>query len=67
LAAATAIQEQFSVPVIAATGHLTAAEAEAAGLFGLLSKPYTSAGLRALLEGAVEWLGSGTTKRFLAR
>jgi two-component system, response regulator PdtaR len=31
LAAAKEVQERFDVPAIAATGHLTAAEAEAAG------------------------------------
>jgi two-component system, response regulator PdtaR len=65
LAAAKEIQERFGIPVIAATGHLTAVEAQAAGLLGLLSKPYTSAGLRAVLEGTMAWLESGTTKPFL--
>jgi CheY-like chemotaxis protein len=67
LAAATEIQRRFAVPAIAATGHLTVAEAEAAALLGLLSKPYTSAGLRAVLDGATEWLESGTTRPFLVR
>jgi CheY-like chemotaxis protein len=39
LAAAKEVQERFDVPAIAATGHLTAAEAEAAGLLAILSKP----------------------------
>lgn len=65
LAAAREIQERYAVPAIAATGHLTAAEAEAAGLLGILSKPYTAAGLRAVLEGATEWLESGTGRPFL--
>ena len=34
LAAAKELQERFDIPAIAATGHLTAAEAEAAGLLG---------------------------------
>ena len=65
LAAAREIQERYAVPAIAATGHLTAAEAEAAGLLGILSKPYTEAGLRAVLEGATEWLERGTGRPFL--
>lgn len=65
LAAAREIQERYAVPAIAATGHLTAAEAEAAGLLGILSKPYTAAGLRAVLEGATEWLESGAGRPFL--
>jgi CheY-like chemotaxis protein len=51
LAAAKEIQERFEVPAIAVTGDLTAREAQAAGLLGLLSKPYTSAGLRTVLTG----------------
>jgi CheY-like chemotaxis protein len=62
LAAAKEIRERFGIPVIAATGHLTAVEAQAAGL---LSKPYSSAGLRAVLEGTMEWLESGTTRPLL--
>jgi CheY-like chemotaxis protein len=50
LAAAKEIQERFEVPAMAATGHLTAAEAESAGLLGILSKPSPYA-LRAVLEG----------------
>ena len=67
LAAAKQVQEHFDIPAIAATGHLTAAEAEAAGLLGILSKPYTSAGLRAVLEGATEWLDTGKSRPFLVR
>jgi two-component system, response regulator PdtaR len=67
LAAAKVIQERFGIPAIAATGHLTAAEARAAGLLGLLSKPYSSAGLRMVLQGTMEWLESGTTRPFLIR
>ena len=55
LAAAREIQERFGIPAIAASGHLTAAEAEAAGLLGILSKPYTSHALAAL-DGAAAWL-----------
>jgi CheY-like chemotaxis protein len=65
LAAAKQIQSQFAVPVIAATGHLTAAEAEAAGLLGILSKPCTSARLRAVLAEATEWLAHGADGAFL--
>jgi hypothetical protein len=46
LAAAKEIQERFGIPAMAVTGHLTAAEAEAAGLLGILSKPYTAHGLQ---------------------
>jgi CheY-like chemotaxis protein len=67
LAAAKEIQERFEIPAIAITGHLTAKEAEAAGLLGLLSKPYTSAGLRAVLAGASQWLESGASRPFLIR
>jgi two-component system, response regulator PdtaR len=67
LAAAKEIQERFGMPAIAATGHLTAAEAEAAGLLGILSKPYTSHALRAVLEGAAAWLESGSSRPFLRR
>jgi two-component system, response regulator PdtaR len=67
LAAAQQVQELFGVPAIAATGQLTAAEAEAAELLGILSKPFTSAGLRAVLEDATEWLESGTNRPFLSR
>jgi two-component system, response regulator PdtaR len=65
LAAAKEIQERFGIPAIAATGHLTAAEAQAAGLLGLLSKPYTLARLRAVLEGTMAWLDSGAVRPFL--
>jgi CheY-like chemotaxis protein len=67
LAAAKEIQERFDVPAIAATGHLTAGEAEAAGLLGILSKPYTSHDLRAVLDGATAWLESGSSRPFLRR
>ena len=67
LAAAKEIQERFDIPAIAATGHLTAAEAEAAGLLGILSKPYTSHALRAVLDGAAAWLESGSSRPFLRR
>jgi CheY-like chemotaxis protein len=67
LAAAREVQTRFDVPAIAATGHLLANEAKAAGLLGLLSKPYTSAGLRAIVEGAADWLERGTSRPFLVR
>jgi CheY-like chemotaxis protein len=67
LAAAKEIQERFDVPAIAATGHLTAAEAEAAGLLGILGKPYTSYALRAVLDGAAAWLDGGLSRPFLKR
>jgi two-component system, response regulator PdtaR len=67
LAAARAIQERMGVLAIAATGHLTAAEAEAAGFLGLLSKPHTLAGLQAILDGATEWLENGSSRPFLSR
>ena len=67
LAAARDIQERFAVPAIAATGHLTAVEAKAADLLGLLSKPYTSAALQAVLDGAMKWLESGSNRPFLSR
>ena len=67
LAAAMEIQQRFAVPAIAVTGHLTAAEAEAAELLGLLSKPYTSASLRAVLDGAAEWLENRTGGPFQIR
>jgi two-component system, response regulator PdtaR len=67
LAAAKEVQERFDVPAIAATGHLTAAEAEAAGLLGILSKPYTSHALRAVLDGAGVWLDGGSSRPFLKR
>jgi two-component system, response regulator PdtaR len=66
LAAAKEIQERFGIPAIAATGHLTAVEAQAAGLLGLLSKPYSRGHLRAVLAGTTEWLESGTTRPFLS-
>jgi CheY-like chemotaxis protein len=65
LAAAREIHERFAIPAIAVTGELTVAQAKAAGLLGLLRKPYTSARLRSVLEGATEWLESGTSKPFL--
>jgi two-component system, response regulator PdtaR len=67
LAAAKEVQERFDIPAIAVTGHLTAAEAEAAGLLGILSKPYTSPALRAVIEGAAAWLESGASRPFLRR
>ena len=67
LAAAKEIQERFDIPAIAVTGHLTAAEAEAAGLLGILSKPCTSHALRAILEEAAAWLKSGSSRPFLRR
>jgi CheY-like chemotaxis protein len=67
LTAAQEIQERFAIPAIAATGQPMAAEARAAGLLGLLSKPYTLPGLRAALEGATEWLEGGTSRPFLTR
>ena len=66
LAAAKEIQERFEVPAMAATGHLTAAEAESAGLLGILSKPSPYA-LRAVLEGAAAWLESDLSRPFLKR
>jgi CheY-like chemotaxis protein len=67
LAAAREIQKRFDVPAIAATGHLMAEEAEAAGLLGLLNKPYTSAGLRTVLEDAADWLEGDPSRPFLVR
>ena len=67
LAAAKEIQERFDVPAMAATGHLTAAEAEAAGLLGILSKPYTPYDLRTVLDGAAVWLEGGSSRPFLKR
>jgi two-component system, response regulator PdtaR len=67
LAAAREVQEHFGIPGMAVTGHLTAAEAEAAGLLGILSKPYTSHALRAVLDGAAAWLESGSARPFLRR
>jgi two-component system, response regulator PdtaR len=67
LAAAIEIQERFDVPAMAVTGHLTAAEAEAAGLLGILSKPYCPYDLRSVLEGAAAWLESGLGRPFLKR
>jgi len=64
-AAAKEIQERFDVPAVAATGHLTVAEAEAAGLLGILSKPYTPQALRGVLEEAAAWLESGSRRPFL--
>ncbi len=59
LAAAKKVQKRFGVPAIAVTGHLTAAEARAAGLLGLLGKPFTPVGLRRVLAGAAAWLENG--------
>ncbi len=56
LAAAKKIEERFGVPAVAVTAHLTASEAKSAGLLGLLRKPYTAAGLRALLAQTADWL-----------
>jgi CheY-like chemotaxis protein len=67
LAAAKEAQERFDVPAIAATGNLTAADAEAAGLLGILRKPYTSHSLRAVLDGAAAWFDGGSRKPFLRR
>lgn len=67
LAAAREVQDRFDIPAIAATGHLTAAEAEAAGLLGILSKPCTTQALRAVLDGAAAWLESGSSRPFLRR
>jgi CheY-like chemotaxis protein len=67
LAAAKQIQERFDVPAIVATGYLTAAEAEAAGLLGILGKPYTPYALRAVLDGAAAWLDGGSSRPFLKR
>jgi CheY-like chemotaxis protein len=67
LPAAKEVQERFDVPAIATTGHLTAAEAEAAGLLGILGKPYTSYALRAVLDGAAAWLEGGSRRPFLRR
>jgi CheY-like chemotaxis protein len=67
LAAAKEIQERFDVPAIAVTGHLTAAEAEAAGLLGILGKPYTPYALGAVLDGAAAWLDGGSSRPFLKR
>jgi CheY-like chemotaxis protein len=67
LAALKEVQERFDVPAIAATGHLTAAEAEAAGFLGILGKPYTPYALRAVLHGAALWLDGGSSRPFLKR
>jgi CheY-like chemotaxis protein len=67
LAAAKEVQERFDIPAIAATGQLTAAEAEAAGLLGILSKPYTSHALKGVLDGAAAWLDGGSSRPFLRR
>jgi two-component system, response regulator PdtaR len=67
LAATKEVQERFEIPAIAATGHLTPAEAEAAGLSGILGKPYTSHALRAVLEGAAAWLERRSSTPFLKR
>jgi CheY-like chemotaxis protein len=65
LAAAKEIQERFDIPTIAVTGHLAAPEAEAAGLLGILGKPYTSHALRSVLHGAAAWLEIGLNRPFL--
>jgi DNA-binding NarL/FixJ family response regulator len=62
LAAATGIQQRFAVPAIAMSGHLTAAEAQAAELLGRLSKPDTSACLQETLEQASKRLDGGSDK-----
>jgi two-component system, response regulator PdtaR len=67
LAAAVEIQQRFAVPAIAVTAHLTAADARAANLVGRLSKPYTSAGLRTILEKTAEWLDGSASRPFLLR
>jgi two-component system, response regulator PdtaR len=67
LAAAKEVQERFDVPAIAATGHLAPAEAEAAGLLGILGKPYTPHALRAVLDGVAVWLEGGSSRPFLKR
>ena len=67
LAVAKEVQDRFDIPTIAATGHLTAAEAEAAGLLGILSKPYTAHALRTVLDGAAAWLEGGSSRPFLKR
>jgi CheY-like chemotaxis protein len=67
LAAAKEVQERFGIPAIAATGHLTPAEAEAAGLLGILSKPYTPQSLRVVVNRAAAWLESGSSRPFLRR
>ena len=67
LAAAQEVQKRFAIPAIAATGQLTAADAKAAALLGILSKPHTSAALAAILECTAEWLERGTRRPFLIR
>jgi two-component system, response regulator PdtaR len=49
LVAAKAVGERFGVPAVAVTGHLTVEEARAAGLLGLLPKPFSAAQLEATL------------------
>lgn len=56
LAAAREIGSRLDVPAIAASGHLEAAEARAAGFVGVLRKPYTTAALKAVLTAAADWL-----------
>jgi hypothetical protein len=68
LAAATEIQERLDIPaMMAVTGHLTAAEAEAAGLLGVLSKPYTWHALQVVLDAVAAWLETGSARPFLRR
>jgi two-component system, response regulator PdtaR len=67
LAAAKEVQELFRIPAIAVSGHLTAADATAAGLLGSLTKPYTPPALRAVLQGAAAWLDGGSSRVFLKR
>jgi hypothetical protein len=67
LAAATEIQERLDIPAMAVTGHLTAAEAEAAGLLGVLSKPYTWHALQVVLDAVAAWLETGSARPFLRR
>ena len=67
LAAAREVQKRFGIPAIAATGHLSADEVEMAGLLGILSKPYTSHAVRAVLEEAAAWLENGGSRPFLRR
>ena len=38
-----------------------------AGLLGILSKPYTSHAVRAVLEEAAAWLENGGSRPFLRR
>lgn len=63
LAAAQTVQRRFGVPAIAITAHLTAEEAEKAGLLGFLSKPFTLRRVEQTLASAAEWLERGETAR----